>query len=137
VSNKDLIAFDPSGGVAQKGKSSSLLEAFSIASAKQDLDHWKTVLGEHEEALQADAEAKAAKKAKSKEKGKRKSTAVVEDDDAAMDDAEGDDEEGGEAKPKTKKRKKGEESEGEGAKVRRWTLVSASLLTTLLVCKDS
>jgi chromatin remodeling complex protein RSC6 len=101
-------------------KKKALWEAFEIAAQEHDLQHFKDVLNEHEKAMAADVEERAAvevKKQETKEKKKRKSLATVEDDDVDMEDAEDDDGETPAKKKQTKKRKKTDESEGEGEKV--------------------
>jgi hypothetical protein len=92
-------------------KSKHLWEAYQIAAENNDLDHFKNMLIQHEQARLDDLKAKQEKEAKKnakKEKSKRKSTA---DADVEMEDADGGDDK---AKKVTKKRKKDAESEGEG-----------------------
>lgn len=112
------------GNAGKKKKVKALWEAYVIASEEHDLQYFKDLLKGHEQAMQVDAEEKAAaeakkleaKEAKEKKKTttKRKSTAAVADEDVTMEDA------GVEtpaAKPKGKKRKK-EEDVDEEEKVR-------------------
>ncbi len=100
----------------EKGKSKTLLAAYAKAAENNDLDHFKTMLAEHQKALQADIEAqeeyereKAAKKASKKS---RKSEVILPDDDE-MDV----DEDAAAEKPKSKKRKKAEDEEDAEEKV--------------------
>lgn len=112
---------------SEKKMQPALKEAHKIASEGHDLDHFKSVLRQHEDEIKeyeqqereaaerkaAEAAEKAEKKAAEKERRKSK----VADDDAMDVDTE---------KP-SKKRKKEAESEGEGPKVtlilrqHRWT----------------
>lgn len=104
--NTDLTSLDPTtcAGVDPKGKSKVLVAAYEKASENQSLDHFKKVLQDHQEALQADAEAQAEREAKKASKAKRKSvdaSALTEDaDEMEVDEAPE------AAKPKSKKRKK-------------------------------
>lgn len=100
---------------AAKQKSKTLAEAYKVAAEGHNLDHFKQMLLEHQELLNAEAEAKAERDAKKAEKAvtkqKRKSDAVVSAAEDKMDiDGEG-------AKNKTKKRKK-EDGVDEDEKVR-------------------
>ncbi|ORY04020.1 hypothetical protein BCR34DRAFT_627168 [Clohesyomyces aquaticus] len=100
-------------------KSKALWEAYEICADQPDLQTFKTMLNTHEEALQADAEEKAAadaKKLEKKDKSKRKSVAAEESEDVDMDNA-GDDGAPSAKKAKaSKKRKKDPESDGENDK---------------------
>lgn len=110
--NTDLKPLDPESckNVSEKSKSKALLAAYAVASENHDLQHFKSLLADHQEALQAENEereaqaaAKAAAKAEKDAKKKRKSTDVVEDDeDVEMEDAE----EGDKSSKASKKRKK-------------------------------
>ena len=96
-----------------------MIQAYNVAAENHDLQHFKTVLQDHQQALQRDIEereARAAAKAAKADKKKRKSTDAAKDDDVDMDDA-GDDEEAPKSKG-SKKRKKEEDSEGDSEKVR-------------------
>ena len=102
----------------EKGKSKTLLQAYKKASENEDLDHFKAVLADHQNALEQDMKEReelekerAAKKAK---KAARKSDAVVEDADEmdVDDDAEAE-------KPKSRKRKKAEDGEDVNEKVKK------------------
>ena len=100
----------------EKGKSKTLLAAYGKAAENNSLDHFKTMLAEHQKALVADMEAqeeyereKAAKKEKKKS---RKSEVTVADDDE-MDL----DEDVPAEKPKSKKRKKVDDDEDADEKV--------------------
>lgn len=93
----------------EKGKSKTLILAYSKAAEGNDLLHYKTMLADHQKALaedQAEREERAAKKAK---KSSRKSTEAAPTAEDEMDV----DEEESSAKPKSKKRKKAEESDAE------------------------
>ena len=98
------------GNNTKKGR--ALWEAYEIAAQGNDLDYFKTMLQEHEQAMQIDQEEKEEVTIKKKEKGKRKSNAVDESEDVEMEDD-------GEVKKlkSSKKRKKDAESEGESEKV--------------------
>lgn len=104
-----------SGNSAKKNK--NLWDAYQIAAEGHDLDHFKDVLLNHEQAMQEDALSKAQKaeeKAKKAEKAaKRKSTAGVDSEDVEMGDADVP----VSSKKTTKKRKKEDESEGDQGKV--------------------
>lgn len=73
--------------VETKGKTKQLLAAYATAAENQSLGHYKQVLQDHQEAVQAEAEAQVERETKkaSKGKGKRKSDAAKSD--AAKDDA--------------------------------------------------
>ncbi|KAF3482128.1 uncharacterized protein GIQ15_04887 [Arthroderma uncinatum] len=115
IPNADLTPLKPEDckDVSEKNKSKALLAAYNVAAEGHDLEHFKTMLADHERALQEDLdekEAKAAAKAAKQEKKKRKSMEVVDEpEDEEMEDA-------GEKKKSTKKRKKDLESEGEHEK---------------------
>jgi hypothetical protein len=129
MQNKDLepLDLDTIGDAPEKGKNKALIKAYQIAAEKHDLQHFKTVIEEHNRALAEDQERKEAKgKGKGKGKAKTKdiqaegsdSEAVV---DGAADEIEFDEDEANEkAKSKSKKRKKDVESEEENSKVRRF-----------------
>ncbi|KAI9845836.1 MAG: hypothetical protein M1837_004516 [Sclerophora amabilis] len=122
IANTDLtdLNLDTIEEQAEKAKSKGLKAAYLVAAERNDLAHFKDVLRDHDNALQADLEAKAerAKKAKSK----RKSDVVKEEsEDVEMEDVEDeaalDENEVGEvSKSKSKKRKKEVESDGEATK---------------------
>ena len=121
--NTDLTPLDPQAckEVSEKGKTKSLIGAYSIAAEDHDLDYFKAMLADHQRAMQEDAELRAERDAKKQKKGKRKSTdAAEEGEDVDMEDVgeaeAGDD--GVDSKPKSKKRKKSLDSEGEAEKVR-------------------
>ena len=105
----------------QGKKSKALWEAYKIAAEGHDLQWFKSMLEDHEKALQADVEEKLAaeaKKQEKKEKGKRKSVpaATEEPDDVEMDDAPEEEEDTTKKAKGSKKRKKSDESEGESEK---------------------
>lgn len=117
--NTDLTPLDPEDDTIknppEKGKSKTLLAAYAKAAEANDLQHFKTMLAEHQKALQQDMEEReaiAAERAASKKtKKSRKSSdaaALAED----VEDMDVDDEEGVE-KPKSKKRKKPADSDTE------------------------
>ncbi|PVI08274.1 hypothetical protein DM02DRAFT_648327 [Periconia macrospinosa] len=120
--NTDLLPFDleeikkeVEAGLPGK-KNKVLTAAYEEAVEGHDLDYYKEMLQNHEQAMIDDAEAKAAKeeeKLAKKEKSKnRKSTAAVESDDMDMDMDDVDDT-AASGKKKGTKRKKGDESDGE------------------------
>ena len=102
--------------VSEKGKSKSLLEAYSVAAEGHDLAYFKSMLIEHQEAMVEDAERRAERDAKKAQKSKRKSEATALAEEADDDEMDIDDDEQ-ESKPKTKKRKKSVDSEGVEEKV--------------------
>ncbi|KAF7594436.1 hypothetical protein BBP40_009256 [Aspergillus hancockii] len=119
IPNTDLTPLDPATckEVSEKGKSKLLLAAYAVAAEGHDLQHFKTVLADHQRAIEqeeedreAQAAAKAAVKAeKEAKKNKRKSMEIIDDEDVDMGDA---DEEA--KKPKSsKKRKKDAEADTE------------------------
>lgn len=107
--------------VSEKGKSKSLIQAYHVAAEGHNLAHFKTMLLDHQKAMQEDQERREAReaakagKADRADKKKRKSEAAEEDEDVDMEDAE----EEGKPQPKktSKKRKKEAESDGEEEKV--------------------
>lgn len=103
-----------------KGKTKQLLAAYATAAENQSLGHYKKVLQDHQEAVQAEAEAQVEREAKKASKGKRKSDAAKSDaaarlseDVAEMSLAE----EEVAPKPKSKKRKKEASSDDDEEKV--------------------
>ena len=115
--NTELTPLDPDDesvkAPPEKGKSKMLLAAYTKAAEANDLQHFKTMLVEHQKALQQDIEdreALAAEKAAAKKskKSRKSSDAVVED----ADEMDVDDDEAAE-KPKSKKRKKADDSDNE------------------------
>ncbi|KAI9679960.1 MAG: hypothetical protein M1817_004975 [Caeruleum heppii] len=116
IPNTDLgdLDLDTIGEQPEKGKSKKLYRAYQVAAEKHDLDYWKGILKDHQEAVQADVKARSSKKNKRKSKG-----AVEEDEDVEMEDAGEEmdfDENDEEPKSKSKKRKKDVDSDGEGDK---------------------
>jgi PWWP domain len=104
IPNTELTTITPEecAEAVGKQKSKTLAGAYNIASEGHDLDHFKQVLLEHQEMLNAEADAKAereAKKAEKSAKQKRKSDVAASSADDKMDIDE-------EGKGKTKKRKK-------------------------------
>ncbi|KAF2756681.1 hypothetical protein EJ05DRAFT_72451 [Pseudovirgaria hyperparasitica] len=95
-------------------KSQSLWDAYGIAAEEHDLSWFKTMLSEHEVAIQQDIEekeARAAEKAAKKEQAARRKSAKADDDDVEMEDAAGD------SSKKNKKRKKdGDDVDDKAAK---------------------
>ncbi|OGM51113.1 PWWP domain protein [Aspergillus bombycis] len=119
IPNTDLTPLEPAicKEVSEKGKSKLLLAAYSVAADGHDLEHFKSLLADHQRAIEqeeeereAQAAAKAAAKVeKDAKKNKRKSMEIVDDEDIDMEDA---DEEA--KKPKSsKKRKKDAEADAE------------------------
>lgn len=102
----------------EKGKSKTLLAAYGKAAENNDLAHFKTMLADHQKAVEIDEEIKEEKAAKKTKKASRKSgdAAAVADD---VDEMEIDDEAAAE-KPKSKKRKKADDSDDADGKVRTW-----------------
>lgn len=123
--NYDLLPFNiedvkkEANTVSSTKKNKALSEAYVIAAEGHDLDWFKTMLKDHEQAMQEDIrvrEAKAEEKAKKADKAAKRKSAAAGDvsDDVEMEDA------GDDAAPKkakaSKKRKKEDESEGEPEK---------------------
>jgi hypothetical protein len=125
----------------QGKKNKALWEAYKVAAEGHDLEHFKTVLANHEAAMQQDVEQREQKEIEKKEKAeksaKRKSTAAADSEDVEMDDADGTAAPSAKKAKATKKRKKGEESDGENEKV--WFQLFVCFATTdrLTACKDS
>ena len=119
----------------EKGKSKTLLAAYSKAAENNDLAHFKTMLADHQKAVEIDEEMKEEKAAKKSKKASRKSadTSAVVDD---ADEMEIDDEVAAQ-KPKSKKRKKAEDSDDVDEKVRGtqrrtyWTITDKNSLRRL------
>ena len=100
----------------EKGKSKTLLAAYGKAAENNDLAHFKTMLADHQKAIEIDEEIKEEKAAKKPKKPSRKSgDAAPAADDA--DEMELDEEIAAE-KPKSKKRKKADDSDEGDEKVR-------------------
>jgi len=129
--NTDLTPLDTEEikNADRSKKSKQLLNAYDVAAEGHELEHYKQLLRDHEQALaeEKEEEEKRAqdKKEKKDKKAKRQSksndTAGDGEDDADMEDAPEDAAEDGEtpkAKKATKKRKKEADSEGETTKVR-------------------
>ena len=125
IPNTDLKPLTPEEckDIPEKGKSKSLLSAFSVAAEGHDLPHLKSLLAEHQRALQAEidekeaqAAAKAAAKAEkdAKKKNKRKSTDAGENGDVDVDDADG---KGKTPKSSKKRKKSGDEADADSDKV--------------------
>jgi hypothetical protein len=125
MQNKDLepLDLDTIGDSPEKGKGKSLVKAYQVAAEKHDLQHFKTVIEEHNRALAEDQERKESK-GKGKGKAKLKDAQLEESDseapvDEVADEMEfGEDETDGKSKSKSKKRKKDAESDEEISKVR-------------------
>ncbi|KAL4902551.1 hypothetical protein BDW74DRAFT_180656 [Aspergillus multicolor] len=116
IPNTDLSPLDPAAckDISEKGKSKALLAAYGIAAEEHDLAHYKTMLADHQAAIQQEEEEKeaqeaakaAAKAEKAAKKNKRKSMEIQ--DDVDMEDADE------EKQPKSsKKRKKDAEAESD------------------------
>ena len=99
----------------EKGKSKPLLAAYAKAAENNDIEHFKTMLADHQKALEADFEEReelAAKKASNKaRKGAKLAPPADDADDMDID------EEVPPEKPKSKKRKKAEDNEDVEEKV--------------------
>lgn len=108
IQNTALTPTDPETckNVSEKGKSKQLLSAYHVAAEGHDLEHFKTILADHDAALQQEIEeqeARAAAKAeKQAKKSKRKSMDIVDDgaEDIEMEDADDT------KKPKSSKKRK-------------------------------
>jgi hypothetical protein len=124
--NTDLTKLDPEEcqNISEKGKSKSLIQAYRVAAEAHDIGYFKSMLLDHQKALQEDQElqeareaAKAEKAARGDKKKRKSEVQVDEDEDGDVDMDEGDEE----VKPPTNKspnkRKKGIESEGEDDQV--------------------
>ena len=112
--NTELTPLDPEDESvktpSEKGKSKTLLAAYAKAAEANDLQHFKSMLAEHQKAVQQDIEEREAfeaERAAKKAKKSRKSSDAVANNGDEMDV---DDEEAAE-KPKSKKRKKVDESD--------------------------
>lgn len=141
IPNTDLTPLDPESckDVPEKGKQKNLIAAYKVASENHDLQYFKSLLADHQRAVQqeleereaaaaAKAAAKAEKEEKKKQQKKRKSEVVSGDaEDAEMADG---DEEGGKKPKSAKKRKKETESDVETEKVSRIVIVTRSLSIT-------
>lgn len=121
IQNTELSPLEPDSDAikspVEKGKSKILLSAYAKAAEGSTLDEFKTMLVEHDAAVQEDIklqEERAAKKAeKSKKAAARKSSeAVADDDEMEIDDG------AGAEKPKSKKRKKPADDSDADEKVR-------------------
>ncbi|CAG8113567.1 unnamed protein product [Penicillium salamii] len=124
IPNMSLSPLDPAEckDISEKNKSKGLVTAYKIASEGHDLDYFKKVLIDHQEAIEQElaeaealdaekeAEKEAAKVAKETKKGKRKSKAA--DTDVEMEDAD----DSKKAKPASKKRKKDADTDAEAEK---------------------
>jgi len=122
IANTDLTPLDPTtcSDVEAKGKTKQLLAAYATAAENQSLGHYKKVLQDHQEAVQAEAEAQAERETKKASKGKRKSDAARSDAAARLSEDVGDmsiNEEEVAPKPKSKKRKKEPDSDEDEEKV--------------------
>ncbi|KAN0072969.1 hypothetical protein V8E54_009083 [Elaphomyces granulatus] len=123
IPNTDLTPLDTETckDVSEKSKTKPLLAAYKVAAENHDLQYFKSLLADHQRAVQLEAEereakaaAKAAAKAqKDEKKKKRKSIEVAEE----PEDGElGEDQEAGKKVKSAKKRKKDVESDGENEK---------------------
>ena len=118
----------------EKGKSKTLLAAYSKAAENNDLAHFKTMLADHQKAVEIDEELKEEKAAKKTKKASRKNAEAV----AVVDDADEmdvDDEVAAE-KPKSKKRKKADDSDDVDEKVRRYKEATIGQSLTNQACED-
>ena len=110
------VESDTTKNPIEKGKSKTLLAAYGKAAENNDLAHFKTMLADHQKAVEIDEELKEEKAAKKTKKTSRKSgdAAAVVDDADEMDV----DDEATTEKPKSKKRKKADDSDDVDEKVR-------------------
>ena len=128
IPNTELTPLDPASedvlNPSEKGKSKTLLAAYAKAAEANELEAFKTMLLEHEKAIQEDLALQEERSAKKAEKAKRAAArkapeAKAEDDDMDVD------EEPSLVKAKSKKRKKATEDSDADEKVRgdlnRWT----------------
>ncbi|KAH0559452.1 hypothetical protein GP486_004033 [Trichoglossum hirsutum] len=123
MQNKDLepLDLDTIGVAPEKGKGKSLIKAYQVAAERNDLQHFKTVIEEHNRAIAEDQERREAK-GKGKGKAKPKDAHTEESDseipvDEVADEIEFDEDEiDGKTKGKSKKRKKDAESDEETSK---------------------
>ncbi|KAH8701055.1 hypothetical protein BGW36DRAFT_357686 [Talaromyces proteolyticus] len=137
IPNTDLTPLDPESckEVNEKGKQKQLIAAYQVAAANHDLNYFKSLLADHQRAVQqeldereAAAAEKAALKAQkeaAKEEKKKKRKSVAAENDVEMGDAE----DGKKAKA-TKKRKKDVESDGEVEKSNKTPKTTAKLKLT-------
>lgn len=116
--------------MSEKGKQKQLIAAYKVAAEGKDLQYFKSLLADHQRAIQQEAEEReaaaaekaalkaekeAAKEAAKEEKKKKKRKSVAaETEDVEMADAD----DGGKKPKSAKKRKKDAESDAEGEKVR-------------------
>lgn len=111
------VEADSTKNPVEKGKKQALLQAYKKAAEKQDLDHFKAMLADHQMALDADLqekeEAEKERSAKKAKKASRKSDAAVADDGDEMDI----DEDAVAEKPRSKKRKKADDTDEADEKV--------------------
>ena len=118
----DLSPLDPESckDVSPKSKGKLLLAAYAVASEAHDLQYFKTLLADHQRALEQEIEekeAQAAAKAEAKaerdaKKNKRKSMEIVDDEDVDMEDANA------ESKKSKSSKKRKKDTETEDDKVR-------------------
>lgn len=121
IVNTNLTPLDASEckEVSEKNKSKQLYRAYQVAAEEHDLQHFKSLLADHQAALQQEIEEEEAKEAakeaakaeKNAKKGKRKSKAA--ETDVEMEDVD----DSKKAKGSAKKRKKDAETDGEADKV--------------------
>lgn len=116
VPSTQLSPLEPAAckDASEKNKTKGLLAAYKVAAEGHDLQYFKSLLADHQAALQREIEeaeaeeaAKAEAKAEKAKKSKRKSKGA--DTDVEMEDADD--------KKSTKKRKKDAETDGEADKV--------------------
>ena len=74
IPNTDLtpLTAEECKDVAEKGKSKALIAAYQVAAENHDLQHFKEILAEHENALQAEAEKREQREAEKVAKADRK-----------------------------------------------------------------
>lgn len=129
IPNTDLSPLDPEQckEISEKGKQKQLIAAYKVAAEGHDLQYFKSLLADHQRAIQQEAEEReaaaaekaalkaekeAAKEAAKEEKKKKRKSVAAETEDVEMADAEE-----GDKKAKPKKRKKEAGSDVEDEKV--------------------
>ncbi|KAF4982973.1 hypothetical protein F66182_17086, partial [Fusarium sp. NRRL 66182] len=127
IPNTDLSPLDPEQckEISEKGKQKQLIAAYKVAAEGHDLQYFKSLLADHQRAIQQEAEEReaaaaekaalkaekeAAKEAAKEEKKKKRKSVAAETEDVEMADAEEGDKK---AKPKKRKKEAGSDVEDE------------------------
>lgn len=110
----DALKKEVADGTSSKKRNKQLWAAYEVAAEGHDLDYFKQLLKEHEQAIEADVQAAAdaaaaAEVKKAEKKSSKKSISAAGGDDVEMEDA---DSSSAKKKP-SKKRKKSDETDGE------------------------